>query len=130
MKSSFSKKFTVDKRMIDNFADFSSDFNPIHMNEDKAIEAGFKGRVLHGAGLLGLVSSVIATEIPGPGSIILEIKSKFKKPAHDGDVILIKIVLEEYKKINHVADISFSIDDEEGISLCSGTSKVLYKLNN
>tara|TARA_B100001142_G_C13864239_1_gene473455 strand:- start:114 stop:464 length:351 start_codon:yes stop_codon:yes gene_type:complete len=115
--------------MIDKFADFSGDFNPIHIHKEKAVESGFKGRVLHGAGLLGLVSSMIANDMPGPGSILLEIKNKFKQPVTVGDEIIIFINLDKFTEINHVAELSFLIENSKGTLLCIGSAKVLYKQN-
>ena len=127
MKSEFKKNLQINKELIDSFAKFSGDYNPIHMCETEANKAGFEKRVMHGAGLLGLVSSLVANDMPGPGSVLLEMNSKFKNPAYDGDVVCIEMVLEKFSKLTNVAAVSYEIKNQNDKSLCKGDVKVLYE---
>ena len=44
---------SMDQAKIDEFAEFSGDFNPIHVNEDFAKQVGLGGTIAHGAISLG-----------------------------------------------------------------------------
>ena len=60
--------------MITGLASAISDFNLLHMSKTAKIKAGFKVRILHGFGLIGLVFASVANDLPGAGSILLSIK--------------------------------------------------------
>jgi 3-hydroxybutyryl-CoA dehydratase len=62
---------TVTETDIVLFAGISGDNNPVHMNEVYAKTTVFKGRIVHGLLSASFVSTVIASRLPGPGSIYL-----------------------------------------------------------
>ena len=50
IKIGMEKKFTVEitESMLENFANLSGDYNPLHMDKDYAKTTSFKKRVCHG----------------------------------------------------------------------------------
>ena len=63
------KKIT--EKHINEFAKLSADDNPVHTNSDFAKKTIFKTKVAHGFLSASLISTLIATKLPGPGSIYL-----------------------------------------------------------
>jgi len=84
-KAEFSKTFS--EADIYLYAGISGDFNPAHVNEAYARNTYFKTRVAHGMLSAGLISAVIGTQLPGPGSIYIQQSLFFKAPVHMGDTI-------------------------------------------
>jgi acyl dehydratase len=74
-------------RDIELFAVVSGDINPAHLDADFAKDDRFHGIIAHG--LLGgaLISAVLGTKLPGPGTIYLGQDLKFLKPVRPGDTI-------------------------------------------
>ncbi|HRO81239.1 MAG TPA: MaoC/PaaZ C-terminal domain-containing protein, partial [Alicycliphilus denitrificans] len=60
---------TLGKQDIQLFALLSGDVNPQHLDEDFAAATRFQGVIAHG--MLGgaLISAVLGTRLPGPGTI-------------------------------------------------------------
>lgn len=104
-KKDFLKKVITEKDIID-CADITGDYNPIHLEEDAAAEAGFKGKIAHGVLAIGLISAVLGTKMPGSGTILLEQNIKYKMPVYIGDTITalceISEVINEAKQIYRV----------------------------
>lgn len=75
--------------MIDAFAEFSGDFNIIHMDEAYCIRHGFKSRVAHGMLALSFVSTLIGMHLPGDGSVWLSQNIDFISPVYAGDSLTI-----------------------------------------
>lgn len=73
------------------FAEVSGDRNPIHLDEKFAQKTFFKGRVAHGMLSASFISTVLAQELPGPGSIYLKQEVIFKKPVRISDTITAKV---------------------------------------
>ena len=69
------------------FAGVTGDVNSVHINEEYAKESMFKKRIAHGMISAGLISAVLGTQLPGPGTIYLSQTLKFRKPVYIGDTI-------------------------------------------
>ena len=67
----YSEKLIIKSELIQKFADFSGDYNPIHFEDEAAIKRGFKGRIAHGMVAASHFSKIFANEFPGPGTIYL-----------------------------------------------------------
>ena len=85
MTSSFSKAVT--EADIVAFAEVSGDFNPVHMDQAYAETTLFKGRIAHGMLSAAYISTVLGTQLPGPGCVYLSQSLKFEAPVRIGDAV-------------------------------------------
>ena len=84
-KGSFSK--TITEKDVFAFAEASGDFNPLHIDEEYARRTVFGHRIAHGILTAGIISTVLGGEIPGLGTIFVELHIKFLKPVYFGDTV-------------------------------------------
>lgn len=77
-EASISKSFS--EKDVKIFSELSGDINPIHLVSDYAEKSFFKKRIVHGFLYGSLISAIIGTKMPGPGSIYLHQEMNFKKP--------------------------------------------------
>lgn len=84
-------KRRLTQKDIELFAAVSGDVNPAHMDEHYAENSLFHGVIGHGMWSGGLISTVLGTELPGPGTIYLEQDMKFKKPVRLGDEVTVRV---------------------------------------
>ncbi|MFO1217867.1 MAG: bifunctional enoyl-CoA hydratase/phosphate acetyltransferase [Burkholderiaceae bacterium] len=82
---------TVSQRDIQLFAAVSGDVNPAHVDAAYARSSRFHGIIAHG--MLGgaLISTVLGTRLPGPGTIYLGQTLHFAKPVHIGDTLTVTV---------------------------------------
>ncbi len=85
MSASFTK--TITETDVYLFAGISGDFNPMHLNEEFAKTTPFGTRIAHGALPQCLIANVLGMQLPGLGTVALEITTRFKAPTHFGDTI-------------------------------------------
>jgi 3-hydroxybutyryl-CoA dehydratase len=78
---------TISETDVYLFSGISGDFNPIHLNTEYAKDTMFKERIVQGVLIVGLISSVIANKLPGPGSIFLSQEIKYVSPVKINDTI-------------------------------------------
>jgi 3-hydroxybutyryl-CoA dehydratase len=83
--ASFTK--TITETDVYLFAGISGDFNPMHVNESFAQLTPFKTRIAHGALPQSLIAPVLGMQLPGLGTVALEISCRFKAPTFFGDTI-------------------------------------------
>ncbi len=83
--ASFSK--TMSESDVYLFAGITGDFNPAHVDEEYARGTFFEGRIVHGILTAGFISTVIAGQLPGPGTIYISQQLKFLAPVRMGDTL-------------------------------------------
>ncbi|MGE0108579.1 MAG: bifunctional enoyl-CoA hydratase/phosphate acetyltransferase [Bdellovibrionales bacterium] len=83
------------RRDIELFAIVSGDLNPAHRDEDYSLKSQFHGIIAHGMLSGAIVSAVLGTKLPGPGTIYLEQGLKFLRPVRPDDVIEISVTVAE-----------------------------------
>ena len=91
--ASFSK--TISETDVYGFAGITGDFNPLHVNARVAQTGQFGERIAHGMLSASFISTVIATSLPGPGTIYMSQEVKFLKPVKFGDTITATVVIKE-----------------------------------
>lgn len=85
LKETYSKQVTSSDVVA--FAEISGDRNPIHLSEDFAAKTPFRSRIAHGVYTASLISAVIGTRLPGPGSIYISQTLRFMAPVRIDDVV-------------------------------------------
>jgi 3-hydroxybutyryl-CoA dehydratase len=78
---------TITEADILMFAAVSLDTNPVHLNAEAAAGSMFKERIAHGMLSAGLISAVLGTQLPGPGTIYLAQTLQFRRPVRIGDTV-------------------------------------------
>lgn len=81
----FSK--TIYEQDVFEFAGASGDFNPLHIDDQYAQQSQFGQRVAHGILMAGIISAVLGGDIPGVGTIFVELHIRFLKPVFIHDTV-------------------------------------------
>lgn len=84
-KASFGK--TITEADIVLFAAVTGDTNPMHLNAEYAKDTIFGERIAHGMLAAGLITKVLGTQLPGPGTIYLSQNLKFRAPVRIGQTV-------------------------------------------
>jgi 3-hydroxybutyryl-CoA dehydratase len=80
---------------IDAFARISGDDNPAHVDAEWAATSRLGGRVAHGMLTAGLISAVLGTVLPGPGSIYMSQTLRWVAPVHPDDLLTATATVKE-----------------------------------
>lgn len=127
-EEAITEKIITDK-MIREFANISNDQNPVHLDEEFAKTTRFRKRIAHGMLIASFISSAIANELPGPGSIYLSQSLQFKRPVYIGDKVYVKIIViskNDERKIIGLETLCMNAEDKVVIL---GEAKILYEDN-
>ena len=120
------RRLTMDD--IKLFAVMSGDVNPAHVDEDFAKSSRFQEIIAHGRWGGALISTVLGTEMPGPGTIYLGQNLRFKAPVRPGDTVHAKVTVKEVmlEKRRVILDTVCTVQDKvviEGDALVMPTSR-------
>jgi acyl dehydratase len=73
---------------VKRYAELSGDHNPLHFDESFVRATGkLSGLIVQGGLTTGLLHALVATDLPGPGSVFLSQNWKFTAPVYIGDTI-------------------------------------------
>ena len=117
------KKITQDD--IELFAGVSGDVNPAHLDQNYADHSIFHGVIAHGMLSGALISAVLGTKLPGPGSIYLNQSLQFKAPVRVGDTITaaVKVVSKIAKK--KIVKLECKVTNQKQKIVVKGFAKVM-----
>lgn len=110
---------------IDLFAAVSGDTNPAHL--DAAFAAGdiFGHVVAHGMWTAALVSAVLGTRLPGPGTIYLGQDLRFRKPVAPGDTVTVTVTVREKRPEKRIVLLDTLCTNQRGEEVLTGTATVI-----
>lgn len=88
---------TITEADIQAFAEVTGDHNPIHLDDEFAKSTRFGRRIAHGMLTASLISSVLATKLPGEGSVYLGQSLQFVAPVFPGDQITARVTIKQMR---------------------------------
>ncbi len=115
---------TISESDIYLFAGITGDFNPAHINEVYAKGTFFKTRIAHGMLTAGLISAVLANQLPGPGTIYLKQELKFLAPVKIGDTITARVEIIELIPDKNIVRLKTVCSNQENITVLEGEAWV------
>ena len=110
---------------IQLFAIMSGDVNPAHVDPEYAHSSMFQEVIAHGMWGGALISTVLGTEFPGPGTIYVGQTLRFSRPVKVGDTITVKLTCA--KKFDHNKHMLFDClcTNQDGLKVIAGEAEVL-----
>lgn len=111
------RSMTLTTDHVETYAQLSGDFNPLHFDEAFAAATPFGRRVVQGGLTTGLLHALVATDLPGPGTVFLSQNWKFTAPVFIGDTIEAEAVVESVHASKPVCQLSIRVrrQDEETV---------------
>jgi acyl dehydratase len=110
---------------IAGFVDSVGDYNPIHSDSAYAAGTLFKERIAPGIWTAGLVSAVIGTRLPGPGTIYLSQDLKFLRPVKLGDTITARVEVTEINREKNRVRLKTVCVNQRGEEVLGGEALVM-----
>ena len=123
------KQFNVriTESMLDNFAQLSGDYNPLHMDIDYAKTTKFKKRVVHGMLLSSFFSQLVGMHIPGKNALFLTQCLKFPSPCFIDDEVTVQGEVISKSLATKIITLKTQITNKSGENLVLGEAKVLIR---
>jgi len=116
---------TLKNEDIQLFAAMSGDVNPAHVDPEYANSTQFHGIIAHGMWGGALISTVLGTEFPGPGTIYLGQSLRFLKPVHVGDTLDVRVTVATKNPSNFQVTLDCHCTDQHGADVITGSALVL-----
>ena len=116
---------TLTWRDIELFAAVSGDVNPAHVDEEYAKSDMFHKIITHGMWGGALISTVLGTELPGPGTIYINQSLQFRHPIGIGDKVTVTVRAAHKDASRHRITIDCSVINQNDQTVISGSAEVI-----
>jgi 3-hydroxybutyryl-CoA dehydratase len=115
----------IGDEQIRAFADATGDRNPLHLDEEFAKETRFGRRIAHGMLSASLISAVIASEMPGQGSIYLGQTLQFVAPVFPGDTVTARVTVSAIREDKPIIELETVCMNQRDEVVITGKATVL-----
>ena len=109
---------------INGFAAVSGDLNPTHLDDAFARSEGLRSKSAHGMWTGALVSTLMGTVFPGPGTRYVAQNMRFLGPAHAGDRLEISVVVKSMDPTTRYVTLDCVVRRRDGTDLMVGEAIV------
>ena len=115
----------VTQDTIDEFARSTGDVNPAHLDPDYARGTRFGGVIAHGMWSGALISAVLGTLLPGPGTIYLEQSMRYRRPVRPGDTLTAMVTVAALDGERQRVELECEVVNQHGDAVLRGAAIVL-----
>ncbi len=110
---------------IQLFAVMTGDINPTIVDEEYAHSGMFREVIAHGMWSASLISTVLGTQYPGPGTILVDQSIHFVRPVTIGDTITISVTVKQKFEHNHHVLFDCVCTNQDNLPVVQGTVEAL-----
>ncbi len=107
------------------FAAVSGDTNPAHLDPAYAEQTLFHGVIGHGMWGGSLISAVLGTQFPGPGTIYLHQDLDFTKPVRIGDTLQVTVTVSTKDDLKKRVELQCEVRNQHDEIVLRGMARVM-----
>lgn len=115
---------TVEDEDIVRFTEMTGDRNPLHYDRAVAERSRFGRIIVQGGVTSGLLNAVVAEDLPGPGSVFLNVNWSFRAPVGPGDVITAEVEVRSTRDDKPIYELATTVTNQDGAVVLDGTAVV------
>ena len=113
---------TVEPGDIELFTRISGDRNPLHYDAAAAKASRFGEIVVQGGITSAILNAVVAEDLPGPGTVFLQVDWRFIAPVRPGDTITGVVEVVEVREDKPITKLKTSVRRQDGVVVLEGTA--------
>ena len=107
---------------IEHFTEISGDRNPLHYDESIAKKSKFGEIVVQGGLTSAILNAVIAEDLPGPGTVFLQVNWNVKTPVRPGDTITGKAEVTKARPDKPITELRTEVTRDDGTVVFDGNA--------
>ena len=112
----------IGARDIELFTAISGDRNPLHYDAEAAGRTRFGGIVVQGGITSAILNAVVAEDLPGPGTVFLNVTWDFKAPVRPGDTITGHVEVVRVRHDKPITELTTRVVRGDGTVVLDGTA--------
>ncbi len=118
---------TITSEDIAAYGRLTGDRNPIHHDESFARGSRFGGRIAQGGLVTGVIEALVAADLPGPGSVLVESRLRYVAPVRPGDTITGEVEVIAIREDKPLVRLAVRVTRQDGTRAIEGEATVLLE---
>lgn len=118
---------TITEKEVQLFGELTGDFNPVHFDEEFAKTTRFGKRIAHGMLSASFISTVLANQLPGSGTVYLSQTLKFTAPVFLGDTLTARVTVTDIKEGKPLVTLETVCTNQNDETVVKGEAVVLVQ---
>ena len=114
------RSITLTADHVRTFAELTGDYNPLHFDAEFTSKTKFGKLVVQGGLTTGLLHTLVAMDMPGPGTVFLSQNWKFTAPVFIGDTITAEAEVLSVHATKPVTQLKMIIRRQDGETVLEG----------
>lgn len=114
------RSLTLTKEHVRKYAEITGDHNPLHFDEPFAAKTKFGRLVVQGGLTTGILNALVATDMPGPGTMFLSQNWKSTAPVFIGDTITGEAEIVSIHQTKPVTQLKIKVTRQTGETVVEG----------
>ncbi len=114
------RSMTLTHEQVKTYAELTGDFNPLHFDQAFASKTKFGRLVVQGGLTTGLLHALVATDIPGPGTVFMNQNWKFPAPVFIGDTLTAEAEVKKLHPSKPITLLAFKVTRQDGGTVLEG----------
>ena len=112
----------VTAKDIEFFTEISGDRNLLHYDNEVAKATRFGGIVVQGGVTSAILNAVVAEDLPGPGTVFLQVNWSFKAPVRPGDTITGEVRVNKVRADKPITELNTRVILADGTVVLDGNA--------
>ena len=114
------RSLTLTEYHVQTYAALTGDYNPLHFDPAFAASTKFGRLVVQGGLTTGLLHALVATDLPGPGTVFLSQNWRFTAPVYIGDTITATAEVASVHPTKPVSQLRVRVQRQDGEAVLEG----------
>jgi acyl dehydratase len=114
------RSLTLTAEHVRLYAEITGDHNPLHFDPEFAASTKFGRLVVQGGLTTGVLHALVATDLPGPGTVFLSQNWKFTAPVYIGDTITAEATVLSVHESKPVTQLAVRVWRQDGETVLEG----------
>lgn len=111
---------TLGMRDIKLYTEITGDRNPLHYDEEVARKSQFGDLIVQGGVTSGMLNALVAEDLPGPGTVFLNMSLMFTKAAYVGDTLTASVKVTSVRMDKPICTLAVEVQNAKGQVCLSG----------
>jgi acyl dehydratase len=111
---------TVTARDVELYAEITGDRNPLHFDPEFAARTRFGRLVAQGGITAGMLNTLVAMDLPGPGTVFMNQSLRYLAPTYLGDTLTAEVEVLALKPDKPVCQLKATVTNQDGTVVLEG----------
>lgn len=112
-------RLTRMKDILD-FTEMTGDRNPVHYDEELAKKTAFGKLIVQGGVTTGILNAVVAEDLPGPGTVFLNLNLNFRQAVGVNELIVGRVEVISVRDDKPICKLKVVVSDAAGAPCVEG----------